>query len=68
MVDNYIPLRRPKRLIFLVQGPVQGPQEEVQGPCARATRRGARASGFSKTLKSLAPLVVALAPNSTVYH
>ena len=32
-----IPLRRPKRLIFLGQGPVQGPREEVQGPCARAT-------------------------------
>ena len=46
----YIPLRRPKRSIFLGQGPVQGPPEEVQGPCARATKRGARASGFSKTL------------------
>ena len=45
-----IPLRRLKRSIFLGQGPVQGPQEEVQGPCARATIRGARASGFSKTL------------------
>ena len=45
-----IPLRRPKRFIFLGQGPVQGPREEVQGPCARATKRGARASGFSKTL------------------
>ena len=33
-----------------MQGPVQGPQEEVQGPCARATKRGARASEFSKTL------------------
>ena len=33
----HIPLRRPKRLIFLGQGPVQGPREEVQGPCARAT-------------------------------
>ena len=32
-----IPLRRPKRSIFLGQGPVQGPREEVQGPCARAT-------------------------------
>ena len=30
--DNPIPLRGPKRLIFLGQGPVQGPQEEVQGP------------------------------------
>ena len=32
------------------QGPVQGPREEVQGPRARATKRSARASGFSKTL------------------
>jgi hypothetical protein len=48
--DNHIPLRRPKKSIFSGQGPVQGPREEVQGPCARATKRGARASGFSKTL------------------
>ena len=34
---------------------MQGPQKEVQGPCARA-------SGFSKTL------IEALAPNYTVYH
>ena len=27
-----LPLRRPKRSIFLGQGPVQGPREEVQGP------------------------------------
>ena len=33
-----LPLRRPKRLIFLEQGPEQGPREEVQGPCARAIR------------------------------
>ena len=32
-----------KGAFFLVQGPVQGPREEVQGPCARATKRGARA-------------------------
>ena len=32
-----LPLRRPKRFIFLGQGPVQGPREEVQGPCAGAT-------------------------------
>ena len=53
---------------FLGQGPVQGPREEVQGLGARATKRCARASGFSKILNSLAPLVVALAPNYTVYH
>ena len=45
-----LPLRRLKRSIFSWQVPVQGPREEVQGPCARATKRGARASGFSKTL------------------
>ena len=39
-----------KGAVFLGQGPVQGPREEVQGPHARATKRGARASGFSKTL------------------
>ena len=39
-----------KGAVFLGQGPVQGPREEVQGPRARATKRGARASGFSKTL------------------
>ena len=32
-----LPLRRPKRLIFLGQGPVQGPREEMQGPCAKTT-------------------------------
>ena len=32
------------------QGPVQGPRGEVQGPCARATKRGARASEIPKTL------------------
>ena len=45
-----VPLRQPKRSIFLGQGPVQGPREEVQGPCARATKQGARASEFPKTL------------------
>ena len=39
-----------KGAVFLGQGPVQGPREEVQGPRARATKRSARASGFSKTL------------------
>ena len=63
-----LPLRRLKRFIFLGQGPVQGPREEVQGLCARARKRCARASGFSKILNSLAPLVVALAPNYPVYH
>jgi hypothetical protein len=39
-LSGLLPLRRPKRSIFLGQGPVQGPREEVQGPCARAMCKG----------------------------
>ena len=69
-----IPLRRPKRLIFLGQGPVQGPREEVQGPCARAThpenRNGCK--GFLDMCKGLwcvqGPYLLSLYQNDKQYN
>ena len=45
-----VPLRRPKRSSFLGARASARATRGVQGPCARATKRGARASEFPKTL------------------
>ena len=47
---NRLPLRRPKRSSFLGARASARARRGMQGPCARATKQGARASEFPKTL------------------